>query len=78
MTMNEIKLHATSLARHGYGKGWQVNALIDGVESEMTCYGVSKVDALATARRTIARDGRLPHEPYKAADAIFKGFKVSA
>ena len=73
-----MKLHATSLARYGYGKGWQVNALVDGIESECTYYGTSKADALSKAERTILRDGRLPHEPYKASDAIFKGFKVSA
>ena len=70
-----MRIHATSLARHGYGKGWQVNALVDGVESESTYYGTSKADALAMATRTIAREGRLPHNPYKEPDAIFKGFK---
>jgi hypothetical protein len=73
-----MKIHATSLARHGYGKGWQVNALVNGVESESTYYGVSKADALASATRTIERDGRLPHEPYREQNAIFKGFKVGA
>lgn len=72
-----MKLHATNLARHGYGKGWQVNALVEGVESESTYYGTSKADALALAERTIKLNGRLPHEPYKAIDAIFKGFKAA-
>ena len=73
-----MKLHATNLARYGYGKGWQVNALVEGVESEATYYGTSKADALAMARRTIDREGRLPHNPYKAENAIFKGFKAVA
>jgi hypothetical protein len=68
-------LHATNLARYGYGKGWQVNALVNGIESECTYYGTSKADALKMAQRTIDRDGRLPHDPYKAENAIFKGFK---
>jgi hypothetical protein len=71
-------LHATNLARYGYGKGWQVNALVNGIESESTYYGTSKTDALRMAQRTIDQEGRLPHEPYKAADAIFKGFKAVA
>lgn len=74
-----MKLHATNLSRHGYGKGWQINALVDGIESEMTFYGTSREIALDKARARIEKDGRLPHEPYKGEDAIFKGFeKVSA
>jgi len=73
-----MELHATNLNRYGYGKGWQVNALIEGVESELTCYGVSKEYALRQARAHIEANGRLPHEPYKGENAIFKGFKVSA
>jgi hypothetical protein len=48
-----------------YAKGWQVNAFVDGIESEMTFYGYTKADALAAAKRRVAQDGRLPHEPYK-------------
>lgn len=48
-----------------YAKGWQVNATIGGVESEMTFYGVTKKYATAQAQRIIAQMGRLPHEPYK-------------
>lgn len=48
-----------------YAKGWQVNAIIDGVESEMTFYHYTKADAIARAKRIIAIEGRLPHEPYK-------------
>jgi hypothetical protein len=73
-----MKLHATNLARYGYGKGWQINALINGVESEATFYGVSKEWALRQARAIIENEGRLPHEPYKESDAIFKGFKVAS
>ncbi len=73
-----MEIKATSLARHGYGKGWQVNALIDGVESEMTFYGVPKDYALRQARAVIEKEGRLLHEPYRGANPIFKGFKVGA
>jgi hypothetical protein len=48
-----------------YAKGWQVNAIVDGVESEMTFYGYSKKDAIASAKRRIEIEGKLPHEPYK-------------
>ena len=48
-----------------YAKGWQVNAIVDGVESEMTFYNYTKADALESAKRRIEKDGRLPHEPYK-------------
>jgi len=73
-----MKLHATNLNAHGYGKGWQINALIDGVESEATFYGVPKDYALRQAKALIEMNGRLPHEPYKGSHPIFKGFKVSA
>lgn len=72
-----MKLHATNLSRYGYGKGWQVNALVDGIESEITFYGVPKAYALIQARAIIEDKGRLPFNPYKESDAIFKGFKVS-
>lgn len=48
-----------------YAKGWQVNALIDGEESEMTFYHYTKRDAIEDAKRRISREGRLPHKPYK-------------
>jgi hypothetical protein len=48
-----------------YGKGFQVNAFVGEEESEMTFYGYSKKDALEEAKRRVAKDGRLPHEPYK-------------
>ena len=48
-----------------YGKGFQVNAFVDGVESESTYYGYSKKDAIEAAKRRVQIDGRLPHEPYK-------------
>ena len=73
-----MEIKATSLARHGYGKGWQINALIDGVESEMTYYNVPKAVALEQAHRQIKENGRLLHKPYRGAHPIFKGFKVSA
>lgn len=74
-----MEIRATSLSAHGYGKGWQINALVDGVESEMTFYGVSKDYALRQARAVIENEGRLRHEPYKGENPIFKGFKrVSA
>ena len=48
-----------------YAKGWQVNARVDGVESEMTYYNDTKSSALEQAKRRIAKEGRLPHEPYR-------------
>jgi hypothetical protein len=48
-----------------YAKGWQVNAFVGKEESEMTFYGYTKKDALEEAKRRVARDGRLPHAPYK-------------
>jgi hypothetical protein len=48
-----------------YAKGWQVNAFIDGVESEATFYGVTKAYALRQAKAHIEEEGRLPHAPYK-------------
>lgn len=48
-----------------YAKGWQVNAFTAEGESEMTFYGYTKKDALEEAKRRVAKDGRLPHEPYK-------------
>jgi hypothetical protein len=48
-----------------YAEGWQINAIVDGVESEMTFYHYKKADAIARAKRIIATEGRLPHEPYR-------------
>jgi len=58
-----VELRMKSIAP--YGKGWQVNAFVNGVESEMTFYHSTKTDARAQALNRIASDGRLPHEPYK-------------
>jgi len=49
-----------------YAKGWQINAFIDGEESEMTYYSTPKRDAIEQAKRRIAREGKLPHAPYRA------------
>lgn len=48
-----------------YAKGWQVNAFVNNVESEMTFYGYTKKAARGVALDMIAEFGRLPHEPYK-------------
>jgi hypothetical protein len=72
-----MKLHATSLKAHDLGKGWQINALVNGVESEATFYGVSKDYAMRQARARIESEGRLPHDPYKGENPIFKGFKIA-
>ena len=61
--MNVVEIKVKSIAP--YGKGFQVNAFIDGVESEMTFYGYTKKDAIHEAKKRIEKDGRLPHEPYK-------------
>jgi hypothetical protein len=50
-----------------YAKGWQVNAIVNGVESEMTFYGHTKSLAMKLAKKMIEQDGRLPHEPYISA-----------
>ena len=50
-----------------YAKGWQVNAFVDGVESEITYYGYTKKDAIESAKKRIQQDGKLPYEPYKGA-----------
>jgi len=47
-----------------YAKGWQINATINGEESEMTFYHYTKRDAIEDAKRRIAREGKLPHSPY--------------
>jgi hypothetical protein len=65
-TTKLIEIKVKSIAP--YGKGWQVNAFIDGIESEMTYYGYTKKDAIEAAKKRIERDGRLPHEPYKEAN----------
>jgi hypothetical protein len=48
-----------------YAKGWQVNAFVNGVESEQTFYGYTKKMAYESAERIIAKSGRLACEPYK-------------
>lgn len=48
-----------------YAKGWQVNATVNGIESECTYYGYTKNDAIKAAQKTIAIEGKLPHPPYK-------------
>ena len=48
-----------------YGKGWQVNAFVDGVETEATFYGVTKAYATRQANAIIAQQGGLANEPYK-------------
>jgi len=59
-----IEIKVKSIAP--YGKGFQVNAFIDGVESEMTYYGYSKKQAIEAANKRIKIAGCLPHQPYKA------------
>ena len=67
MTTNKlIEIKVKSIAP--YGKGYQINAFIDGIESECTYYGYSKKDAIEAAKRHIERDGRLAHDPYKGAN----------
>ena len=61
--MNTVEIKVKSIAP--YGKGFQVNAFVDGIESEMTFYGYTKKDAIQEAQKRIEKDGRLPHEPYK-------------
>ena len=61
--MQLVEIKVKSIAP--YGKGFQVNATIDGQESEITYYGYTKTQALEAARPRIKLDGRLPHEPYK-------------
>ena len=58
----ELKIKSCS----PYAKGWQVNAIVNGVESEMTFYNETKAWARKCAIARIKKDGRLPHEPYKA------------
>jgi hypothetical protein len=67
--MKKVIIKATNIAP--YGKGWQINAFVDGVETEGTWYGVSKEYAVRQANATIKTYGKLNNEPYKAEDAIF-------
>lgn len=67
--MKKVIIKATNIAP--YGKGWQINAFVDGVETETTWYGVSKEYAVRQANATIETYGKLNNEPYKAEDAIF-------
>lgn len=65
----KVIIKATNIAP--YGKGWQINAFVNGVESETTFYGVSKEYAVRQAKAIIENQGRLNCEPYKAEGAIF-------
>ena len=65
----KVIIKATNIAP--YGKGWQINAFVDGVETEGTWYGVGKEYAIRQANATIETYGKLNNEPYKAEDAIF-------
>jgi len=67
--MKKVVIKATNIAP--YGKGWQINAFVDGVETEATWYGVAKEYAIRQANATIETYGKLNNEPYKAEDAIF-------
>ena len=65
----KVIIKATNIAP--YGKGWQINAFVDGVETEGTWYGVNKEYAIRQAKATVENYGKLNNEPYKAEDAIF-------
>jgi len=65
----KVIIKATNIAP--YGKGYQVNAFVNGVESEQTFYGVSKTDAVEQAKRIIKQNGRLNGEPYKGEYPLF-------
>ena len=47
----KVIIKATNIAP--YGKGWQINAFVDGVETEGTWYGVGKEYAVRQANATI-------------------------
>lgn len=61
--MSDIKLKVKTMSP--YGRGWQINAIIDGVESEYSFWHYTKKDAVKEAHRMIKQNGRLPHEPYR-------------
>jgi len=65
----KVIIKATNIAP--YGKGWQVNAFVDGVESETTFYAVPKEYAIRQAKAIIETQGKLNCEPYKGEHAIF-------
>ena len=65
----KVIIKATNLGE--YGKGWQINAFVDGIESEATFYGVGKKVAIEQAERIIKVQGKLNCEPYKGEYAIF-------
>lgn len=48
-----------------YARGWQVNATINGRESEITFYEGTKAQAEEKAIKIIERRGELPNKPYK-------------
>ena len=65
----KVIIKATNLGE--YGKGWQINAFVDGIESEATYYGVGKEYAVRQAKAAIETYGKLNCEPYKGEYAIF-------
>lgn len=65
----KVIIKATNIAP--YGKGWQINAFVNGVESETTFYGVSKEYAIRQAKAYIETYGKLNCEPYKGEHALF-------
>lgn len=73
MKEKKVVLVATNIAP--YGKGYQINAFVNGVETEATYYGVSKKYALTQAKAAIETYGKLAFAPYKSADAIFTEVK---
>lgn len=65
ITVIEKKATFTIKSCAPYAKGWQVNAIVEGEESEMTFYGYTKADALREAKAIVKLSGTLPHKPYK-------------
>ncbi len=65
----KVIIKATKIAP--YGKGYQINAFVNGVESEQTFYGVGKQFAVEQAKRIIKQNGKLNGEPYKGEFALF-------
>ena len=61
--MQIVKLKIKSCAPHA--RGWQVNATVNGRESEITFYEGTKAQAEEKAIKIIERRGELPNEPYK-------------
>ena len=65
----KVIIKATKIAP--YGKGYQINAFVNGIESEQTFYGVGKQFAVEQAKRIIKQNGKLNGEPYKGEFALF-------